>query len=58
MKSFANTFCFAVGPGELIAVAELPLRAPTPAPDFCVKRRQPIIFLLLRCRLGLTTRGF
>lgn len=58
LKLFANSFSFAVRPGKLISMAELPLRAPTPAPHFCVKRRQPIIFLLLRCRLGLTTRGF
>lgn len=58
IKWFANKCSFAVRPGELISMAELPLRAPTPAPDLCVKRWQPIIFLLLRCRLGLTTRGF
>lgn len=36
-------------------MAELPLRAPSPAPDFCVQRWQPVIlFLLLRSTGGFS----
>lgn len=42
-------------PGELISVAQLPLRPAAPAPHFGVQRRQPVVSLLRCCRLGLTS---
>lgn len=42
-------------PGELISVAQLPLRPAAPAPHFSVQRRQPVVSLLRGCRLGLAS---
>ncbi len=45
-------------PGELIPVAELPLRPTAPAPHFCLQRRQPVSSFLRCCSLGPTSWGW
>lgn len=45
-------------PGELISVAQLPLRPAAPAPHFCLQRRQPVSSFLRCCGLGPTSRGW